>query len=248
MSALLLLALTGCQYLEEQRVDPEVIDWDGTILAQVSTEAEVQVLDEGSVTLHDLDGALLAEAETDGSGYWRFNEVPVNTEVAIRLQGVSGGSSTLPEMTPTLWRGLSPSGRATWLSGGLFLRDLAYTEDFLSTLEGFPGTSVTPLSEGTVAHLWGEPWEPERWADAEVVVTDGAGEDAELLLLVIQEDGTIAEAQGGEPVDLFIAIDLAPGEVQLSVTTTTGAQAQETWPAEGGDLLSAIFFALPEEG
>lgn len=248
MIALWILSLTGCQYLEEQRTQPTEVTWDGYVLAQVSTLEEVQVLDEGEVTLLDLDGNELMQAVTEdpGSGYWRFDEVPVATEVAIRLAGPEGGTELLPELTPTVWRTLSPSGRASWLTGGLFLRDLAYTEEFLLTLEGFPGTIVTPLAEGTVAHLWGEPWVPEDWVGAEVSVSGGDGAAGQVLLLVIEEDGTLRQATEEDPVDLFIGLDLEPGLVTLDVNTPDGRTASTSWPARGGDLVSAIFYALPE--
>lgn len=244
------LGLTGCQYLEEQRTLPEAVAWDGYVLAQVSGLDETQVLAEGSVTLVDLDGTeLAAAAPIEGFvGYWRFEEVPVATEVALRLEGTASGSEPGAPLTPTVWRSRTPSGRASWLTGGLFLRDLAYTEDFLATLEGFPGVTVTPLSEGTVAHLWGEPWLPEEWSDVEVSVVGGDGLEGTVLLLVVEEDGTIREASGEEPVDLFLGLDLAPGTVTLTVETPEGAVAETSWPARGGEVLSAIYYALPEEG
>lgn len=250
MRTLWILGLTGCQYLEEQRTLPEVVAWDGYVLAQVSGLEETQVLASGSVTMLELDGTELATAvPVEGvAGYWRFEEVPVATEVALRLEGTASGSDPGAELTPTVWRGLTPSGRASWLTGGLFLRDLAYTEDFLATLEGFPGVEVTPLSEGTVAHVWGEPWVPEDWAGAEVSVVGGDGVEGTVLLLVVEEDGTVREASGDEPVDLFLGLELAPGTVTLTVVSAAGAVAETSWPAEGGELLSAIYYALPEEG
>ena len=116
MLALWFLTLLSCQYLEEQRTLPDTVTWDGYVLAQVSTMAETQVLAEGAVTLLDLDGNVLREGLQDPNtpGYWGFEEVPVATEVAILVEGLPGGDAVLPELTPTVWRGLSPSGRASW--------------------------------------------------------------------------------------------------------------------------------------
>ena len=242
-----MMMLAGCQYLEEQRELPTDITWDGYVLAQLADGTEAEVLDVGSVTLLDLDGAHLIDADHLGNGYWRAEEVPVDIDVAIRLEGPTAATDTLPLMTPTVWRGRTPQGRASWLTGALYLRDLDYTEAFLTSLEVFPSVDIPALADGETAVLWGEPWDAENWAGASLAVTDGAGESARVLALVLAEDGTMVEAGESDPIDLFVAWNLSPGTVTLDVEAADGRMVSETWPAEAGDLLSAIYLVLPEE-
>jgi len=239
--------LAGCQYLEEQRELPTEVTWDGYVLAQLSDSTEAEVLDVGAVTLLDLDGAPLVAAEHLGNGYWRAEDVPVDLDVAIRLEGPTASTDTLPLMTPTVWRGRTPTGRASWLTGALYLRDLDYTDAFLTALEAFPGVDIPTLADGESAVLWGEPWDAQAWAGASLSVTDGAGEDAPVIALMLAEDGSMAEAGEGDPIDLFVAWDLSPGTVTLDVEAADGRTVSETWPAEAGELLSAIYMALPED-
>lgn len=246
----LLTVLLGCQYFEEQRAQPTTVSWDGYVLAQVADEADARVMDSGRVALQAMDGSfeLEAIASTTTAGYWRFDEVPVATEVAVILEGPEGGSESLPELAPTVWRGITPSGRASWLTGGLFLRDLDTTEAFLQDLTAFDEVeAVTPLIDGTVAHLWGEPWEPEAWVGARLGATGGDGAEVQVLALAYAEDGTLGIAGDDDPIDLFVALELEPGEVELEVEASDGSLATTTWPARGGDLLSAIYLALPED-
>ena len=237
---LLLPALGGCQYLEEVRTPPDVIAWGGSVLVAQSDPDAAGVLSEGALTLVDLDDTELDQAAqpaaADSPDYWRFEAVPADTEVAIRVE------SDALHMTPMVWRSRSPSGSAIWLTGAVFAREDTIYDDFFASLDGYQGVTLEPLADGAVAYLWGEPLEPDRWAGVEIVVTDGAGAAAPIWRLAYTDDGALVDAGDG-PVDLFVAPNLAPG----TVTLTVDGGAETRWPARGGDVLSAIFYDLGAE-
>ena len=87
---------------------------------------------------------------------------------------------------------------------------------------------------------------PEDWAGATITVTDGEGLTAEVLALAYDETGALLEAGDGA-IDLFLAPALAPGTVTLRVEVEGRAAVEEEWPARAGDMVSAVFFALPAE-
>jgi hypothetical protein len=183
----------------------------------------------------DLDGALLEEATqplSDNPGYWRFDAAPVGQAVAIRVSG--------EDVTPMVWRSTVPTGEALWFTGGLFAREPALHQSYFAALDGLDGISAVALERGTVAALWGEPLDPEEWSGVDITVTDGDGVEAPVWRLSIDDAGQLAEAGGG-PVDLFIAPNLAPG-----IVTLEAGGAMTSWPAQGGEMLSAVFFDLEE--
>ena len=102
------------------------------------------------------------------------------------------------------------------------------------------------LAEGTSVWLWGSPLDPEAWSGADVAVSDGDGAQGTLLSFAVNDDGSLAPSGPG-PVDLFVAFDLAPGAITLSVEAVDGRAASQTWPTQPGELVSAAFFALPLE-
>lgn len=232
---MLLLLLPACAWFEEQRTDPTEVIWSGWVLADLPGE-DVPALEAGTFEVVDLDGEPLADGVEDENnpGYWQV-EVPVGTEVGIR---VAGG-----EQVPTVWRARTPTGRGYWLSGGLFaVRDDTQAELF-DSLEGWQGLSPDALADGEVAHLWGTPWLPEDWAGA-LIEVEHTGGVAQVASFAVAEDGSLLDAGTGV-VDLFVAPDLSPGPVTLRVTAVDGRVAETTWIARGGDLLSAFYFALP---
>ena len=242
--------LTGCQYLEEVRVDPSEVTWGGYVYAYLSDAEDAAFLTDLTadypitdpvVELVDLDDSLLIEGTqpfTDSPGYWRFESAPVGEEIAIRLSGEG--------MTSTVWRGQVPGGTATWLTGALYAYESVIYDDYFATLDGFGGLSFPSLTDSDSAMLWGEPMSPEDWAGATITVTDGSGAEAPVLALAYDESGALTEAGSGA-VDLFLAPNLTPGTVTLSVQAVSGATAETTYPARAGDLLSAVFYALPAE-
>ena len=230
-------AAHGCAWLEEQRAAPSEVYWSGYVLDGPNPDTG-GLFEEGSFEVVDLEDAPVATAEpVDGSpGGWAVY-VPVDTDVAIRLSGETYAS--------TVWRAHTPTGRAYWYQGALFARK---AEDVLAFYdELFDAELVTPhpdaLREGGPAQLWGTPLDPEAWAGASIVVQDGDGQPAQILAMTIEEDGSAHESGRTDPIDLFFAFDLAPGDVTLTVTADAGA-ATEHFPARAGDLLNPTFFAL----
>ncbi len=237
-TVLLLPLLLGCQYLEEIREDPAAVSWSGYVLYYPEGATDYDTLSAGTLTLVDLDDAVLAEGSQpyeDTPGYWLFEEVPVATEIGIRV--AAEGATTV------LWRSRSPSGSGTWLTGAVLTWEESIYAALFDSLDGQNGLRISPLSEGQVAHLWGEPLVPQDWAGAEISVTDGAGDDAAVIALAYDEDGALVDAGEGA-VDAFVAVNLAPGTVTLSVTSAAGVTTETLYPARGGDLLSAIYYDL----
>jgi len=230
----LLVLLTGCQFIEEVRTDPETVSWGGTVQVDRSvTTGEVGELTAGAVSMLDPDGAPLLEAIQpfdDSPGYWRFDDAPVGAEVAIRLEA--------DDIVPIVWRGTVPTGEALWFSGALYGREAAVYEAYFDALDGLNGIAAPTVGDPEVSVLWGEPLDPDAWAGVDITVTDGSGDEAALWRLAISDEGTISDAGDGA-VDLFIAVNLAPGAVTLEAGGAT-----TRWPAEGGDVLSAAFYEL----
>lgn len=233
---LLCLLLVSCALLEEQRELPTEIRWTGFVYADLPGD-DTPGLDAGTIEVTDLDDQPLTDgAPVDGSpGSWAL-DVPVDIDVAVRVAGA--------EQVPTLWRSRTPTGRAYWLSGALFAVGTETQAAFFESLEGWQGLAPDDLTRGSVAHLWGAPWDPEAWAGATIEVFDTDG-SAQVAVLAIDTDGALIDAGTG-PVDYFVAPNLSPGDVTLRVTATDARVAETTWPARGGDLLSAFYFALPD--
>lgn len=236
-SGCILVGLSGCQFIEEVRTDPERVSWGGTVQIDRSlSSGEIVELTAGAVTMLELDGALLAEATqpfSDSPGYWRFDAIPVGEDVAIRVSG--------EDVTPMVWRATVPTGDALWFTGGLFAREPAVHQSYFAALDGLGGISPVALERGSVAALWGEPLDPEEWASVDITVIDGDGSEAPVWRLSIDATGQLVDAGDG-PVDLFIAPNLAPGLVTLDA-----GDASTSWPAQGGDMLSAVFYDLEEQ-
>ena len=244
------LLLISCQYLEEVREDPVTVRWGGYVYAYLADAEEAVFLSElttdapitaPAVELVDLTDSSLQEGTQpyDSSpGYWIFEEVAVGEEVAIRVSGEG--------LTPTVWRGVVPSGTATWLNGVLYAYETSIYDEFFSTIDGLQGVTFSSLVDSEDALLWGEPLYPEDWAGTEISVIDGEGAAAAVLALAYDDSGALLEAAGG-PVDLFLAPNLAPGTVTLRVVSSSGSAIETDYPARAGDLLSAVFYALPTE-
>jgi hypothetical protein len=225
--------LTGC-------VDfpADAITWGGTVLEDPYLGLESAAFVGGGIEAVDLDDIEISVgAESESTpGYYYLQEIPPSTEVALRVTG--------PDQTPVVWRSLSPSDAAIWLTGALFTRDATTLDE---TLQAFPlqsGSAPTALSLGDTCALWAMPLDPDAMAGATWTLRDGDGEAGELVALAVDDEtGELVEAGSG-PVDLIIGLELAPGDVTLDVEATDGRAASVTWPARGGDLLSGHFFAL----
>lgn len=237
----LALALTACTASTATTGD---VSWSGYVFADpyvsedLLTGGAFEVLTPDGGCLEGGDGAcIVGEESSSTAGYWGVS-VPVTTPVALRLSGDG--------LAPTLWRTDTPARPAQWLNGGLFTRDLAALEAFAADL-GPPTATAAPLSSSDRAWLWGSALSPEDWAGATLTLVDGDGAAVPVVALSQSDDGAVSLAGDG-PIDLFLATDLAPGAVTLTVEAADGRIATETWPAQAGDLVSAVYFALPAGG
>jgi hypothetical protein len=240
MALVPLLVLTGCAYLVEQRTLPDEVEWSGYVYAGVPGD-EVPLLETGLIEVLDADGAPLDGAEArqdypDTLGYWTL-AVPVDTPVTLRLSGDG--------VVPTVWRGHTPSGRAYWLNGALFARGEAETDALVDALDGLDDRLPGDPDDGAPVHLVGQPWDREDVAGATWTATGGDGAEVRVHALVADDSGALSDAADG-PVDLVVALDLAPGTATLRCASPDGRSAETHWPTQAGDLVSAMWFHLPE--
>jgi len=239
----LIVFSSGCIVLSEEVESDSTVSWSGYVLQEFA-DTEPDVFTNGTLSILTTDGESISDGDQpweDSPGFWSV-DVPADTEVAIRIVG--DPEAEFPA-APTVWRGNSPPSSGYWFNGSLFVKETSIVDDMLSSISSAPGTNATPLSDGTTAVLWGEPMEPEEWAGAEIAVTDADGASGRVRSFVIDDDGALSAAGNG-PVDLFISYNLPPGPTTLHVTTAEGVMVETTWPAEAGDLLSAIYYALPD--
>ncbi len=238
LPALLLLAGCGTWIFDDDSEAASSVNWYGSIIDGPYT-GENGVLSGGDVLVDDLDGERLAEGTepySDTPGYWKL-QVPPGEPVAIHLAG--------EEQLPAVWRGTTPTSTGYWYTGALF----SYHEEtwlpFFEDLEGQQGVSIEPLGEDS-CWLWGAPYDPDAWAGAEIELLDGEGEPAVVLAYTLTEDDLLV-LTSDEPVYYFFAFNMAPGDVTLSVQAADGRSLEETWPAWGGEVVSAWYVALAQE-
>lgn len=233
-----LALVVGCDRLwPEGTQDTGDVSWTGQVL-DGPYNGENGLFTGGTFEVTDPGGRLLAEGEEpwdDEPGTWRIL-VPRDAPVAIHLaaEGMLGAA----------WRSATPSTDAYWYTGALFAYDEA---EWLPFFEQFDDTytDLEPLDDRT-CWFWGAPEDAHAWAGAEVSLTDGGGTEIEVLRFTSDDEGLLVPAEEG-PVPYLFAFGLAPGDVRLEVATTDGRSMSETWPARGGEVITAWFLALPEE-
>ncbi len=215
---------------------PDEVTWSGYVLEDLSGKKDPLLLeDDGAFQVVDLDDEPIADGQHSGDGYW-YVVVPSDEEVAIRLSGAQHVSS--------LWRAHTPNGRAYWLTGSLFTQFTSSFDALVKALDGFEGLDPEDLAKGKVVHLWGQPLEPDAWAGAVVTATGGDGADVPMFTFAVDEDKGVVTEAGDQPVSFFFGANAAPGDVTLRVEAVDGRVAETTYPARGGDLVTAAFFDL----
>jgi hypothetical protein len=244
------LPLGGCElvlpYLEEQRTDPSLVYWTGRIYDGPDAQTAGPFTG-GTLTLTDRDGAPLLDEGGDpvddpyevqgNAGSWVLT-VPVDIDVMLRLSG--DGYAT------TVWQGHTPSYRGYWFNGALYARQTADLDAIVTALQDAALLDTAPpdLAEGQRVDLWAEPDDRDAWVGVTTALIDAEGRK-DVLVLTVDDDGTVRAAGAEDPVDYLFAFDLAPGDVTLEAATAT-QHVLVSWPAEGGDLLNASFLALSE--
>jgi hypothetical protein len=242
--------------------EEDLICWTGYVysrplysdLRRNAVGADLLPFSEGSIQLLDSDGGLLADAQQpyeSSPSFWGFDLAveDAGREVAIRVEG--------EDFVPMLWRSQAPSkGPANWLSTNgqgesraLHTHSIAFQESFINSL----GLGASPIPADGTAHLWGQPVSPEDWAGAQIRVTGSDGTDVETILLSYGENDVL-QVESSERVDFFFAFDIPAGDPGeggtgsvLLETTVGGSSVATEYPAESGDTLNAMYYALPSE-
>ena len=229
---MLLLALFGCTVTSTS----EDVLWSGYVYAK-QQNGDLLQLQTGTLTMLDLMGEELIPGEQPydtSPSYWTFT-VPKEEQgldIAIRIE--AEGHDTM------LWRGQTPNARSVWLGGTLYTHTKAYNQYFFSAVSN---TEVLPLADGEVVHLYGQPFLPTAWANAEISITDGNGE-TQIVETFSYDEAGIFSSEISEKIDFFTAFNIAPGLVTLHIKLPDGKEISTDYPTEGGDLISAINFTL----
>ena len=229
---MLLFALFGCT----QTATTEDILWSGYVYAK-QQNGDLLQLQVGSLTMVDLTGEEVVSGEQPydtSPSYWTFTipKEKQDQDVAIRIE--ADGHDNM------LWRGKTPTDRAIWLSGTLYSHTKAYNQYFFSAVSN---TEVLPLDTEDVVHLYGQPFLPSDWANAEISITDGNGETQIVEAFSYDDDGVFS-SDTSEKIDFFTAFNIEPGLVTLHVKLPDGTEITTDYPTKAGDLISAINFTL----
>lgn len=228
---MIVFALLGCTVA----TTTDEIDWSGYIYT-MQQNGDFKQIEAGTMTILDPTGEILIEGEQpypDSPAYWNVT-VPLaqqGQEIAIRL--TAENSDTM------LWRGRSPTSKSIWLGGSLYTHTKAYNQYLFAALSN---DEVEPLADGEVAHLYGKPLVPETWANAQITLFDGSGNSHQVQAFSSAEDETFS-TEIAEKIDFFCAFNIEPGILSLQVILQDGTEIVTDYPANGGDLISAINFA-----
>ncbi len=229
---------TGLCYEERAALSEEVL-YAGTV-SQGPVAEDVLLVEEGSLSFADPStGGLLAEGSQPYASELGFWEVvlPRRAEFQLRIES--------PDAYPTVWRGRAPNRRGWWYTGALFSWPHAVWDSFAEELEAQGMGPFPDLNDGERAALWGAPVDKNLQViplgPGRVSVVDGDGLLAEVLLV------GAAEVPEGESVPtFFLAFDLAPGDITVLVSGESGEVVETHYTAQGGDVISAWWFEVPE--
>ena len=216
--------------------------WSGYVYQQtLENENELALMSEGRLVLENIHGEeiqLATQPYSDTPYYWQFEIEPewLNQEVQIRVEG--DPKTTLP----MLWKSKMPSTTGSWLTGALYSQEISFTESYFSTF--IPEDLSIDLTDSNFAHLWGQPLIPEDWSDVTIRVYDRNDDAVDIYSYQLLENGAISE-NTSTGVTWFFAWNIPVGIIRLEVETIDGDIIQTTYYSQGGDVLSAHFYALP---
>jgi len=201
----------------------------------MQSEEGMVPLEEATTSLLNQQGALLQKGLVPTgrpSHYQQFTmeEAWLEAPVSMRVENV--------DSFPLLWNGVSPSMASTWLPGGLFALEKDFGTTFFQT---FAETVEVELGEGV--HLWGEPLRPEEWIDVDIRLFDEQ-QDYTVYTFSQLPNGLISTSTE-TGIDWFFAWNLPTNPLTLSITTVTGEVIETTYTPSDGDILSALYYALP---
>lgn len=227
MNPIVLLWLFACTEIERP------ILWEGYVFLQ-GDEGMVP-LEDATVSLLDQHGALLQTGLVPTgrpSHYQQFTMeyTWLDTPVFMRIENA--------DSFPLLWNGTSPSMASTWLPGGLFALEKDFGTKFFQT---FAETVEVDLVDGV--HLWGEPLRREEWIDVDIRLFDEQ-QDYTVYTFSQLPNGLISTSTE-TGIDWFFAWNLPSHPLTLSITTANGEVIETTYTPSDGDILSALYYALP---
>jgi len=217
----------GCQSIEQPIV------WEGYAFEQTSDG--MVPLRGAMVELMDKNGVLIGEGTTPAGRQEHFlrlilEEEMLNQPIELRVSS--------PTTTPILWNGISPSTSGTWLAGGLFSIEEAFGFEFLNTFADTVDIELT----GSI-HLWGEPFRSEEWTDVVITLSDEV-QDYPIYTFSQLPNGLIStNTESG--IDWFFAWNLPATTLFLRIETSDGQMIETIYHPEEGDILSALYYALP---
>ena len=229
---------TGLCY-EEQVAPSKDVLYAGTV-SQGPVAEGVPLVEEGSLTFTDpATGDFLAEGTQpyrSDPGFWEA-ALPRKAEFQLRIES--------PEAYPTVWRGRAPPQQGWWYTGAIFSWPHSVWDSFSDALEAQGMGPFPDLQAEERVALWGAPvdenLEVMPLGPGRVSVVDGAGQLAEILLVGAEE------VPEGELVPtFFLAFDLAPGDITVLVSGESGDMVETHYTAQGGDVISAWWFEVPE--
>ncbi len=208
--------------------------WEGYLFQQ-SAEGMVPLVDARSELL-SVEGDLLEVGMVPNgrpSHYHRFtiDEDIQDATIAVRISS--------DESHSVLWSGSAPTATSTWLPGGLFALETEFGNAFL---ESFASTVEVELT-GSI-HLWGEPFRSEEWIDIQISLYDDAQEYP--VYTFSQLPNGLISTSVEEGIDWFFAWNLPASPLTLRVELDSGAVVETQYSPQEGDILSALYYALPE--
>lgn len=241
---MIFISLFACAELFSADESSETNSWAGYAYQQtLDQESELTQMEEGSIILENIYGEEITRAEQpyeDTPSYWQFQleKMWLNQETQIRIEGNS--ETTLP----MLWRSKTPTKDANWLSGAFYTQELGFTKSYFSTF--LPEGMTTDFDDTSVSHLWGQPLIPEDWSEVEIRLYDGNNEEIEVYSYHLLENGAISD-NTANGVTWFFAWNIPAGKIRLEIETSAGEFLETMYYSRGGEVLSAHFYALPQE-
>lgn len=193
--------------------------------------AEGDVVSTGTVTF--LDQALVETARAeqpfpDFPGYWRAT-LPPGDDYTVVIDGGEG-------YYPAIWKGRAPTGDGLLFPMHGWRAD--QVDPFFESLEEGVGLDIHIGTEALV-HVWGATLDRDSVHAGDISVLSNGGAGGVLEFVV--EDGALAEAEPGGPVDYFFAFNLEPGEITV-VLDQDGVITEEFYGAQGGDIVAPWYF------
>jgi hypothetical protein len=216
---------------------PEEVFYAGAV-TEGPSGPDVPLMEKGALTFEDPEtGQELAVGEQpdpSNPGLWRAVLEP-GVEYQVRIESENA--------FPAIWRGRAPQQNGFWFTGALFSWPFEVWGEFVDQLHGLEEDPAN-IQEAELVHLFGVPVDealvtlplgPDR-----VVVTDGAGTQANVVFVEVSEP-----VEGEDTPIYFMAFNLAPGDITVQVTGESGELAETTYSARAGEIVTAWWFEVP---